>query len=66
LQIPVDASAGAFVPGRGWVIFGGNATFNQAQHLLSIDGTWTIGEPAFQYDYNLCIVQVQLNFNRTG
>jgi hypothetical protein len=57
LQIPISYTAGAFVPERGWVIFGGNATFNQTQHLRSIDSTWTIGEPFFLPDY-VCIVQV--------
>jgi len=56
--MPVLASAGAFVPGRGWVIFGGNATFNQTQHLQSINGAWTIGDPAYQPDNGICIVQV--------
>jgi hypothetical protein len=59
--MPVSASAGAFVPGKGWVIFGGNATFNQTQHLLTIDGTWSIGEPAYQPDAGICIVQVRTN-----
>jgi len=56
--VPTYIGAGTIVPGRGWIIFGGNITFNQTQHLQSIDGTWTIGDPVYQPDINLCIVQV--------
>ncbi len=49
---------GAFVPGRGWFIFGGNVGYSQTQKLQTIDGSWTSGNPSFQADYNYCIVQV--------
>jgi len=58
LQIPVNGTVGAFVPGRGWYIFGGSKTFNQSQHLQSIDGTRTIGDPVYQPESGLCLVQV--------
>ena len=59
LQVPTYYGEGAIVPGRGWIIFGGNTTFNQTQHLRSIDDTWTIGDPSYQPDIGICIVQVE-------
>ncbi len=58
LQYSVTGTKGAFVPGRGWFIFGGNSDYTQTQQLQSIDGTWTTGNPTFQPDSHYCIVQV--------
>jgi len=60
LQYPVSAAKGAFVPGRGWYIFGGNSGYPQTQQLQAIDGSWTIGNPLFQPETQYCIVQVIL------
>jgi hypothetical protein len=54
----VTAAKGAFVPRRGWFIFGGNAGYTQTQNLQTIDGSWTSGNPSFQTNRNYCIVQV--------
>ena len=58
LLIPVGYTDGAFVPNRGWIIFGGHTGFSETQQLLSIDGTWKIGDPIYQNDYEMCILQV--------
>ncbi len=58
LQYSVTGAKGAFVPGRGWFIFGGNSDYTQTQQLQLIDGTWTTGNPTFQPDSHYCIVQV--------
>jgi hypothetical protein len=59
---------GSYGPWKGWIIFSGNSTFNQTQHLQSIDGTWSIGDPPFEPEINICIVQVmktgELRFSR--
>ena len=58
LQVPTGYADSAFVPNRGWTIFGGHAGYNQTQTLQSIDGIWTMGEPLFANDVDICIVQV--------
>ncbi len=57
----VKSTLGAFVPNRGWFLFGGNPNFTKSQYLQSIDGAWAIGDPFFGYDADLCSVQVTLN-----
>jgi hypothetical protein len=59
LQYPVTKAKGAFVPARGWFIFGGSSSSIQTQQLQAIDRSWITGNPVFQPDSNYCIVQVK-------
>ncbi len=58
LQVPTAYTDGAFVPNKGWIIFGGHSGYNQTQQLQTINGIWTMGYPLYANDYDLCIVQV--------
>jgi hypothetical protein len=58
LQFPVASTQGAFVPGRAWIILGGNPGIMQPQYLETIDGSWTMGLPYFMPNKDFCIVQV--------
>ncbi len=59
-EMLVKLLLGAFVPNRGWYLFGGNPNFTQSQYLQSVDGVWAIGDPFFGYDSDLCSVQVKV------
>ena len=59
LPIPVAYTDGAFVPNKGWIIFGGHSGSNLTQQLKSIDGNWKFGDALYQNDVDMCIVQVR-------
>jgi hypothetical protein len=65
LQAGVYYAGGVFVPGQGFVIFGGGAkNLTNVQQLRSLDGQWELGPSIYEgkTDYNQCVLQVKLKF----
>ena len=57
----------AYVPGQGFVIFGGlNDNLTNVQQLRSLDGQWELGSHLYDGipDSSQCVVQVNTNIFR--